>query len=34
MIGKLTSGGQIGAHRSGLDMAIKRDFPDGGFCET
>ena len=32
MIQKLISGGQTGADRAGLDVAIRHGFPHGGWC--
>ncbi len=32
MIQKIVSGGQIGAYRPGLDVAIRWGFPHGGWC--
>jgi hypothetical protein len=32
MIAKLVSGGQTGADRAGLDVAIRWEFPHGGWC--
>jgi hypothetical protein len=34
MIKKLISGGQTGADRAALDVAIKHNFPHGGWCPT
>ena len=32
MITKVVSGGQTGADRAALDVAIRHDFPHGGWC--
>ena len=32
MLGKIISGGQTGADRAGLDAAIQRGVPHGGWC--
>lgn len=32
MICKIVSGGQTGADRAALDVALKYDFPHGGWC--
>ena len=32
MIKKIVSGGQTGADRAGLDVAIRWNFPNGGWC--
>jgi hypothetical protein len=32
MISKIVSGGQTGADRAGLDVAVKYGFPHGGWC--
>ena len=32
MIAKIISGGQAGADRAGLDVAIRHGFPHGGWC--
>ena len=32
MISKIVSGGQTGADRAGLDVAVKHGFPYGGWC--
>ena len=34
MITKLVSGGQTGADRAALDVAIRHGFPHGGWCPT
>lgn len=32
MLKKLVSGGQTGADRAALDVAIRKGFPHGGWC--
>jgi hypothetical protein len=34
MIQKIVAGGQTGADRAGLDVAIRWGFPHGGWCRA